>query len=207
MNDIWVDLLIALAIWLIIMFFVLKKRRRYQRMSKRERELEQLRWQWWWAGNSCLVLILKALLFVGMLCVVANVVFQGIDIRRRNKRMWDYRGQVVFRVLDYSRDADICRIRAELYNGLGSPIQVAHVLPNLRNPQTIARLAAGDAKGIHLTEPANATFDESLRHDEALWVNFAFSTNLLPRSFVIDYIMPDGNVTNAVLAVNRHMVD
>ena len=123
--------LLAFVIWISILGVAFWRRKVYLRKTAQERELERIRRQWWWAGNSFSAVVCKFLLLVGLLCVAANVVLQGLDIHQRNKRMRMYKGQISFHIVKQRVETGMCFCQAELYNGCKERIQVKHLLPNL----------------------------------------------------------------------------
>ena len=77
--------LLAFLIWISILGIVFWRRRVYLKKTENERELERIRRRWWWAGNSFSVIACKFLLLVGLVCVVANVVLQGLIFMSETK--------------------------------------------------------------------------------------------------------------------------
>ena len=72
--------LLTFLIWIFILGIVFWRRKVYLKKTEHERELERIRWRWWWAGNSFPVIVCKFLLLVGLVCMCANVVLQGKEM-------------------------------------------------------------------------------------------------------------------------------
>ena len=193
--------ILTLAFWFLFIGVAFWRRRVYRRMTPQARRASQ----WRWAGNSPIALLLKVLMFVGMLCIIANAALQGLDMRDRNARMRQFRGKVAFYIVKHRLDSEVHRIRAELYNGSKSQIQVARILPDLLRPEVIARRVNGEIEPIPLSEKDVAAQSVVLPYDHAVTVNFAVGTNLLPRVFSIYYSTSDGNLTNAVITVDKNI--
>ena len=191
--------LLAFLIWMSILGIVFWRRRVYLKKTENERELERIRRRWWWAGNSFSVIACKFLLLVGLVCVVVNVVLQGLDIRERNKRMRMYKGQTSLHIVKQRLEAGMCICQAELYNGRKDRIRVEHLLSNLGEVGCDVRdKGQGDGK-IVLNKTVIEVPAIVLAFDHAMTVNFSVSTNLLPRDFSINYIISNGVQTNTML--------
>ncbi len=195
------DFIFVLIIWTSMMAFAFWRRHVNSKKSKAQLQEEKISRRMWWASNSPTALICKFMLFLGMLCVIANSILQGLDIRRRNTRMRRFRGHVAFYIVEHKFDSGVCRFKAELYNGGNSPIQVGRNLPDLLKPETITVRANGSDAPIPLNDSEVATQSATLSYDHAVTVNFAVSTSLLPHSFSMSYRASDGKLTNVVVNV------
>ena len=179
--------LLAFLIWISILCIVFWRRRVYLKKTENERELERIRRRWWWAGNSFSVIACKFLLLVGLVCVVANVVLQGLDIHERNKRMRMYKGQTSLHIVKQRVEAGMCICQAE------------HLLSNLGEEGCdVGDKGQGDGM-IVLNKTVVGVPAIVLAFDHAMTVNFSVSTNLLPRVFSINYTTSNGVQTNTML--------
>ena len=199
------DLILVLVIWTSMMAFAFWKRRVNSRKSKMQLEEESVRRRMWWSSNSLAVLICKFMLFVGMLCVIANSILQGLDIRSRNARMRRFHGHVALYVVERKFDASVCRFRVELYNGSKSTIQVGRISPDKLSAEAIAIRANGNDNPIPLNESDFSSQCLTLAYDHSATINFSISTNLLPRCFSVSYRTTGGNPTNAVMTVHGNL--
>jgi len=196
--------LLAFVIWISILGIVFWRRKVYLRKTAQERELERIRRQWWWAGNSFSAVVCKFLLLVGLLCVAANVVLQGLDIHQRNKRMRMYKGQISFHIVKQRVETGMCFCQAELYNGCKERIQVKHLLPNLGEVGIVVGVN-GHCDGVTILNKVEVDAPVvDLSFDHAMTVNFSVSTNLLPRDFSINYTTSNGVLTNAMLHLDNN---
>ncbi len=200
------DLILVLIIWMSMMAFAFWRRHVNSKKSKAQLQEEKIRRRMWWTSNSPTALICKFMLFLGMLCVIANSILQGLDIRRRNARMRRFRGHVAFYIVEHKFDSGVCRFKAELYNGGNSPIQVGRNISDPLEPESVANRAKGSGTPIPLNDPEDTTQGERLAYDQAVRVNFAVPTNLLPHSFSIYYRTSNGCLTNAVINVGCNLM-
>ena len=67
------SLILMIGIWCAIVLPALLIHRRNSKLSPAELKAQQLKWQIWWAGNSFVVIVLKALLLIGVLCCVISI--------------------------------------------------------------------------------------------------------------------------------------
>ena len=195
------DFILVLIIWMSMMAFAFWRRHVNSKKSKAQLQEEKFRRRVWWSSNSPTVLICKFMLFLGILCVIVNSILQGIDIRRRNARMRRFRGHVAFYVVEQKFDSGVSRFKDELYNGGKLPIQIGRIIPDFLEPETVANRANESGAPIPLNDPEDITQRVRLAYDQAVRVNFAVPTNLLPNSFSIYYWTSNGCLTNAVINV------
>ena len=191
--------LLTFLIWIFILGIVFWRRKVYLKKTEHERELERIRWRWWWAGNSFPVIVCKFLLLVGLVCMCANVVLQGLDIRERNKRMRMYEGQTSLRIVKQKVDAGMCICQAELYNGCMERIRVEHLLPNLGEVECGVG-DGGQGDGVTILNKIGVDAPVViLSFDQGMRVNFSVNIKFLPRDFSINYTTSNGVLTNAML--------
>lgn len=153
-------------------------------------------------NTSVKALLLKVLFCLGMLCMVANAVFQAIEIKKRNARTRKFTGRVAFDVVRSNIEDGVCHIKGELYNGLKSRILVAEILPGLTNPQVLESFKINGGEPVYLTALDYSTRSIELPYDHVITVNLSVCTNLMPCHIAWMYKTPDGCSTNYVYVLD-----